>query len=109
MYTIIMTSGKELIATVKQNIYQGDNNIDKIHFLLPQYYNAIDLSKCIISVNYIYPDSSGNVEKLTLSKDLYKGKLEYFLPIDSKFTKEVGLIEVFLTITTFGIVKNRAV
>lgn len=94
MYTILMDDDKTLTQTIAQKIYQRENLVDTFHFLFPETYNALDLSKCTAVIKYVTPDNVPHAEHLVKSEKLYKGKLEYFLPVDTGFTKCAGNIHL---------------
>lgn len=45
MYTIVMDKYKQLNTTIKTILYQRENLTEKIQFLIPEYYNEIDLKR----------------------------------------------------------------
>lgn len=94
MYTILMDDDKNLIQTITKKIYQRENLVDDFHFLFPETYNNLELSKCTAVLKYITPDGTPRAEHLVKNEELYKGKLEYFLPINTNFTKNDGNIRL---------------
>lgn len=101
MYTILVTSDNELMATQKSAIIQNSKLVDELHFLVPVYYGKEDMrAYTTVTLEYLSPISKTyKPEFLVLSDELYKDHLEYCLPIDTNFTKEAGDIEVQLTFT----------
>lgn len=53
MYIIIMDSDKQLIPTIRQAIYRGENMMDDVKFLLPLTYKKFDLSEFTVVLQYI--------------------------------------------------------
>ena len=53
MYIVIMDSDKQLIPTIKQAIYRGENMMDDVKFLLPLTYKKFDLSEFTVTLQYI--------------------------------------------------------
>ena len=98
MYTILVKDTNELSITVKERIMQRSKLIDNLHFLVnPLYKDEIDMTGFTVMMEYILPVSKKyRTEVLTLSEELYKEKLEYKLPFDTKLTEEAGNIEVQL-------------
>lgn len=101
MYTIVVQDTNELLITVKERIMQRSKLMDNLHFLVdPLYKNEIDMTEYTVVMEYILPVSKEyHTEILTLSEELYKDKLEYKLPFDTKLTKEAGNIELQLSFT----------
>lgn len=100
MFTILVTDSHELIKTQTESIMQRSKLIDKLHFLVPQTYKDINMSEFTVTMEYVLPLSRKYcIETLVLSDELYKEKLEYVLPFDTKFTNEAGDIEIQLTFT----------
>lgn len=100
MYTILVKDTNELTITVKERIMQRSKLIDTLHFLVNPLYKEINMTDFTVMMEYILPVSKEyQTELLTLSEELYKDKLEYKLPFDTKLTKEAGNIEVQLSFT----------
>lgn len=99
MYTIIMSDNKELITTCKTMLYQRENMMDKIQFLIPQTYADTDLSDFTAILKYTDQSNVVHAELLTMDEELYKGKLRYTIPVDTDITKYAGDIELHLTFT----------
>ena len=92
MYTILVTQENELITSVKERIMKRSKMVDKLHFLVDQFYKEdIDMTDFNVMLEYVMPESREyKTELLVRSEELYKDKLEYTLPFDTKFTKEAG-------------------
>lgn len=99
MYTIILKNDKGLYASHKETIMQYSNLVDKIQFLVPtQIGDNIMSDFDTVLLEYISPVTKQyKTEFLTLSEELYKGHLQYFLPFDTKITAESGIIEMRLS------------
>lgn len=98
MYTILLNETNELITSVKERIMQRSKLVDNLHFLVDPIYKGIDMSEFTVMMEYLLPISREyKTEILVKSESLYKGKLEYKLPLDTCLTKEHGDIEVQLT------------
>lgn len=86
---------------------QKEKLVNKVCFLVPQYYNGYDMSKFTVTMRYLLPISNEFVtETLVLEEDRYKEYLKYVLPIDTNLSKECGDIELYLTFTTVDIDDN---
>lgn len=99
IYTIIMDKYKQLVTTVSQTIYQRDNLVDELQFLFPQFYNSFDLSEFNVVLKYVDQANTPHVEILQLQEELYKDKLKYTLPVNTKLTRFSGDIEIRITLT----------
>lgn len=103
IYTIIMDKYKQLVTTVQQTIYQRDNLVDELQFLFPQFYNSFDLSEFNVVLKYVDQANTPHVELLQRHSELYKDKLKYTLPINTKLTRFAGDIEIRITFTRVDI------
>lgn len=100
MYTILLNETNQLITSIKERIMQRSKLVDSLHFLIEPTYKGIDMSDFTVMMEYILPVSREyKTEILVKSAELYKGQLEYKLPLDTCLTKEAGKIEIQLTFT----------
>ncbi len=100
MYTILVTQDDELITTNRERIMQRSKLVNSLQFLVEPIYKNLDMSTFIARMEIIPPISKEpRTELLTLSPELYMGKLEYKIPIDTYLTKEAGEVEVQLSFT----------
>lgn len=100
MYTILLNETNALTTSVKERIMQRSKLVDVLHFLVDPIYKGLDMSQFTAVLEYITPASREyKTEYLVKSDELYKGKLEYKLPMDTALTREAGKIEVQLTFT----------
>lgn len=98
MYTILLNETNELVTSVRERIMQRSKLVDSLHFLVDPIYKGLDMSDFTVMMEYLMPISREyKTEILVKSDSLYKGKLEYKLPLDTCLTKEHGNIEVQLT------------
>lgn len=106
-YTIIVCDDGNLYGSRKIKIMQKEKLFNKLWFLVPQYYNGFDMSKCTVTMRYLRPISKEFVtETLVLSDDMYKECLKYILPVDTCLTKEWGDLELNLTFTMLDVNDN---
>lgn len=99
-YTIIVCDDGNLYGSRKRKIMQKEKLFNKLWFLVPQYYNGFDMSKCTVTMRYLRPISKEFVtETLVLSDEMYEECLKYILPVDTCLTKEYGDLELNLTFT----------
>lgn len=98
MYTILLNESNELTTSIRERIMQRSKLVDSLHFLVDPVYKGINMSDFTVVMEYILPVSREYMtEYLVKSDALYKNKLEYKLPFDTKLTQEAGKIEVQLT------------
>lgn len=98
MYALKMEDGKELITTVRGTIYQYERNADTLVFLLPQKYEETDMADCTVYMRYVLPSGSGYSETIEMDPVPYNDEYyRYRLKAASRFTKEFGLITLWLT------------
>lgn len=101
MYTILMNSDKQLVQTVRINLYQRETMINKIQFLLNATYEddeTYDLSQFTWTLRYTDPGNIAHAEQLNLDVDLYKDKyLRATLPVDSELSYMAGDITLRLS------------
>ena len=108
MYTILMDVNKSLITPKKVVIYQGENLMDNLNFIIPKTYNDIDISDFSISMEYILPGNIVYTENLTKSDDEYSDTHNcYTLPIDSKLTTCAGDVTLSLLIFKIDSMLNK--
>ena len=94
-YTILIQEDNSFVHTVKKKIMQRSTGIDTVRFLVGQNYGDLDMSKVSIILEYVTPVSKTyDTITLTQSENLYRNKVEFLLPIDLKFTSEVGDLEL---------------
>lgn len=98
MYTILVNDDNSLTTSVRERIVQRSKLVDTLHFLVPPTYKNCDMSKFTVNLEYILPVSRElHTDILTRSPELYKGYLEYKVPLDTSLTKEAGKVELKLT------------
>lgn len=98
MYTILVTEDNSLRTTIKERIMQRSKLVDNLKFLVPKMYKDRDMSGFTVTLEYILPVSKTyHTEILTLSNELYKDHLQYFVPFDTDLTSEAGEVELQLT------------
>lgn len=101
MLTIIMNPDKSLSKKSSAVIYQGENLVDNVKFLLPQMYGDLSLADFTVCLTYIDPANISRTEKLVLKDANYKGSMLYYcLPVTSTLTKFAGNIKVHLMLFT---------
>lgn len=98
MYTIKMENDKSLVTTIKSTIYRGELNANRILFLLPNEWEEHLMADYGVRLDYILPDEVGYSEMLAAEPDGYKGYLQFYVPLDSPMTAQVGKVELWLSV-----------
>ena len=97
MYTVLVKNDNTLISTVRTNIMHRSSMVDGFRVLVDPIYNeeeAFDMRTFQCVMEYKLPISDKyTVEILTPLDELYNGKLDYRLPIDTQLTSEIGDVE----------------
>lgn len=113
MYTILINEDHSFTHTNKKRILLRSNEIDKIRFLVKPVYGDLDMTKCNAVLEYVTPISRKyDVIVLKPSAELYKNRVEFILPIDTRFTSEVGNLELtvnfsYLSMNSDGTFKQQ--
>lgn len=98
MYTILVNDDNTLVATEKQRIIQRSKLTDDFCFLAPAVYNGKNMENCIALLEYLTPvGREYKTEILAKDEELHNGYVQYYLPIDTNFTKEAGSLELQLS------------
>ena len=94
MYTVLVKNDDTVISTVRTNIMHRSSMVNNFRVLVDPMYNGFDMRTFQCLMEYKTPISDTYTsEVLTPLDELYNGKLDYRLPIDTKITSEVGDIE----------------
>lgn len=93
-YTILIRNDHTCVHTNVRRILYRSNQIDQLRFLVDATYNDLDMSKVNTVLEYVTPVSKTyHTVVLTPEEELYKGKVQYLLPITLDLTSEVGNLE----------------
>ena len=96
MYTIIMNENKELVTSKRATLYQREKLADKIQFLFPLKYEDVDFNEFVAVLKYIDQGNIYHSEVLAKSSELYKDKLRFILPVDTKLNYFAGNILIHI-------------
>lgn len=108
-YTILINDDNTMVATQKQRIIQRSKLVDDFQFLVPAVYNGVNMTECIALLEYLTPVSHEYKTEILVKADtLYKEYVQYFLPIDTNFTKEAGSLEIQLSFILTNITPDGA-
>lgn len=89
-----MDDNKDLITTVKTTIYQRESLSDHVQFLIPEFYQELNLTEYTAILKYITPANIAGSKQLIKDENLYKGHLRYMIPIDNSLTQFPGNISI---------------
>lgn len=99
MFYIKLDDDMNLVITVREPIYQGDNLNQKIIYLIPKTIGDIDIASAKLYLNYIYADGTPDIDELNRLDNMYNDKYyQYTLPVTSKLTNHDGDICTWLDI-----------
>lgn len=98
MYAIKMDTGKELITTVRQSVYQGEKNADALIFLVPKMYDNIDIVSCVVLLQYMLPGSDVYADLELTATEHSAEYLAYSTPLEFPITAFSGTVWMRLQI-----------
>lgn len=98
MYTILIKKDNTITTSVRKDVTHNSSIFNDLHILTDEFYQVngetINMRDFKCEIEYTLPVSREPiVEVLTLSEELYKERLEYFLPMDTMITSEPGDVE----------------
>ena len=98
MYTILMNDDKSLVTSIKTTLYQREENVDKIQFLLPQKYEPKNLiiKNCIVVLKYVDQANVPHAKQLVIDDELYKDRVRGAIDVDIELTRFAGNIKCHL-------------
>ena len=92
-----MDNNKNLFTSVRTNIFQKENMVDKIQFLIPKDFNELGLENYTALLKYVDPNGNFQSEVLTADVDTFEDYIKYELPVSTKLTQIAGSISLRLT------------
>lgn len=98
MYAIKMDTGKELITTVRQSVYQGEKNADALIFLVQKKYDNIDIASCTVLMQYMLPGSDVYADLELTATEHNAEYLAYSTSLDFPITAFSGTVWMRLQI-----------
>lgn len=95
MYTILIKEDHSLVHTHKKRIMYRTTGIDSLRFLVAQKYGNLDMTKVNAVLEYRTPASKTyGTLVMTPESELYSGFVQFIVPVDLRFTREVGNLEL---------------
>ena len=98
MYAIRMGTGKELFTTVRRPIYQGEQNVDDLVFIVPKKYDEMDIAACTVTLQYMLPETDDYVDLMLESSDYNDEFLACKTPLAASLTSRSGTVLMRLVI-----------
>ena len=101
MFYIKLDENIDLVITVKETLYRGDNLNRKIVYLLPLTVGDIDVSTAYVYLNYVREDGAADVVMLERLAEKYnESYYQYTFPVTSKLTRCAGDVCTWMQIYT---------
>lgn len=99
MFYVMLDRSMNLVVTMKEPIYRGDNLNQKLHYLVPKKVGDIDMIDATIYLNLILPNGIANIIKLDRKAESYnESYFEYVLPVDLSLSRIAGDIRTWMHI-----------
>lgn len=99
MIYIKLDENRDLVITVNEPIYLGDNLNQKIVYLIPLQVGEIDMKAAIPYLSYIRMDGVADIVRLDKKEEVYKDAYyQYELPVSCKLSECPGDICTWMQI-----------
>lgn len=99
MIYIKLDESMNLVMTVNEPIYRGDNLNQKIIYLIPLQVGEVDMLSATLYLNYIRADGVADIVRLSRSEEKYKETYyQYSLPVSCRLSKCPGEVCSWLQI-----------
>lgn len=106
-YTILIRNDHTCTHTNVKRILYRSSQIDSLRILVDATYNGLDMSQVNTVLEYVTPVShTYNTKILTPEAELYKGKVQYILPITLDLTSEIGDLEFTINFSYLSMDEN---
>lgn len=106
-YTILIRNDHTCTHTNVKRILYRSSQIDSLRILVDATYNGLDMSQVNTVLEYVTPVShTYNTKVLTPEAELYKGKVQYILPITLDLTSEIGNLEFTINFSYLSMDEN---
>ena len=98
---IRLEESMDLVITVNEAIYRGENLSQKITYITPMFVGDIDMLTANVYLTYVRTDGSADVALLERSEELYRESYcQFIIPVDCKLNKCAGDVITWLQIYT---------
>lgn len=99
MFYIKLDESMNLVITVNEPIYRGDNLKQKITYLIPKMVGEIDMLSAYVYLNYIRADGTPDIVVLERGKEPYnEAYFQYTFPVTCALTRYAGEVCTWLQI-----------
>lgn len=99
MFYIKLDESMNLVITMNEPIYRGDNLKQKITYLIPKTVGEIDMLTAYVYLNYIRADGTPDVVVLERGDEAYnENYFQYTFPIKCTLTRYAGEVCTWLQI-----------
>ena len=101
MFYIKLDESMDLVITVREPLFRGENLNRKIVYLLPLKVGTINVETACLYLNYVRADGVADIVSLERMEEKYnESYLQYTLPIDCKLTRYPGEVCTWIQIYT---------
>lgn len=101
MFYIKLDENMDLVTTVREPLFRGDNLNRKIVYLVPLKVGDIDMLTAYVYLNYIRADGVADVVVLERMEAMYnESYYQYTFPVTCKLTKYPGEVCTWMQIYT---------
>lgn len=109
MFYIKLDDKMDLVITVNEPIYRGDNLSRKITYLVPLKVGDVDMLAASIYLNYIRADGTADVVLLERQEEKYnESYYRYLLPVSNKLSRYAGEVCTWMQVCS-GPVSNPVI
>lgn len=99
MFYIKLDENMDLVITVREPLFRGDNLNRKLVYLIPTTVGEIDMLTAYAYLNYIRADGVADVVTLERMEEMYnESYYQYTIPVTSKLTKCSGEVCTWMQI-----------
>lgn len=101
MFYIKLDENMDLVTTVREPLFRGDNLNRKLVYLIPLTVGDIDMLTAYVYLNYIRADGEPDVVVLERMEEKYnESYYQYTFPVTCKLTKYPGEVCTWMQIYT---------
>ena len=101
MFYIKLDENMDLVTTVREPLFRGDNLNRKLIYLIPLTVGDIDMLKACVYLNYIRADGEPDVVILERMEEKYnESYYQYTFPVTCRLTKYSGEVCTWMQIFT---------
>lgn len=99
MFYIKLDENMDLVTTVRESLFRGDNLNRKIVYLIPLKVGDIDMLTAYVYLNYIRADGVADVAVLERMEEKYnESYYQYTFPVTCKLTRYPGEVCTWMQI-----------